>query len=234
MAFKRKPPTGNVRRVQTNGVGVRGVITNKAGRIVQFESFAERSLLLRLDRDPDVTDYLSQPEQITFIDQAMKQRSYVPDFKVWYGDGRVALHEVSMSHRQMSLALQDRHQAARDVCLARGWQFILHRETDLPQGSELANLLALWRYRPSTYFKTEIWDYIHKALHKVGRTPVVDLTHRTVTQVQLPLPEVASAVYHALWHGHLMMDWHQLLFIDAMPQPQVHVWLPEGDVSHEH
>src|SRR5574341_1511955 len=164
MAFKRKPPPGNIRRVQTNGVGVRGVVTNKAGRTVQFESFAERSLLLHLDRDPSVTDYLSQPEQILFIDKASKRHTYVPDFKVWYQDSSIALHEVTLSHRQPRPALQARHQAARALCLARGWQFILHTETDLPQGSELANLLALWRYRPTMYFEAGIWNSIHEAL----------------------------------------------------------------------
>jgi hypothetical protein len=35
MKFKRKPPQGNVRRVVSSGQSIRGVITNKAGRIVQ-------------------------------------------------------------------------------------------------------------------------------------------------------------------------------------------------------
>ena len=64
MGLKRKPPAGNTRRVRSTGRNLCGVITNKVGRTVQFESFAERSLLLRLDRSADVVDYLSQPEQI--------------------------------------------------------------------------------------------------------------------------------------------------------------------------
>ena len=69
MSFKRKPPPGNVRRVRSNGQNLRGVITNKAGRLVQFESWAERTLILRLDRDREVMDYQSQPEQYRFTDE---------------------------------------------------------------------------------------------------------------------------------------------------------------------
>lgn len=231
MAFKRKPPDGNVRRVQTNGTGVRGVITNKAGRIVQFESFAERSLLLRLDRDPNVTDYRSQPEQIVFKDEKGKEHRYVPDFQVWYEDGGVALHEVSMSHRQQRGKLQARHQAAHQLCEHRGWQFVLHSEADLPTGSELANLLALWRYRPRRYLEQTVWDYMVMLLDDGQIHTLTDIAHQIATNSQHSLPVVASTLYHALWHGDLCMNWDQLLFLDAMPHPEATIWLAKGGVK---
>ena len=58
MSLKRRPPVGNARRVTAIGQNIRGVMTNKAGHVVQFESFLERSLLLRLDCDPTVQDYV--------------------------------------------------------------------------------------------------------------------------------------------------------------------------------
>lgn len=149
MGFKRKPPPGNVRRVRSNGQNLCGVMTNKANRTVQFESFTERSLLLRLDRTREVQDYASQPEQIRYTDNTGKSHTYTPDFKVWYTDGRISLHEVTLRCRLSNLRLQQRHVAADQVCQARGWQFLLHTEDTLPQGSELANLLALWPYRPT-------------------------------------------------------------------------------------
>ena len=100
MSLKRKPPEGNVRLVSSNGRNIRGVITNKAGRTVQFESWAERALLLRLDRDPDVTDYCSQPERFAYLDRDGKSHTYTPDFKVWRRNGEVEIHEVTMSVRQ--------------------------------------------------------------------------------------------------------------------------------------
>jgi TnsA-like endonuclease N terminal len=72
MGLKRKPPADNSRRVHSNGQTLCGVVTNKAGRTVQFESFAERSLLLRLDRSADVQDYLSQPDPIPYRDPSGK------------------------------------------------------------------------------------------------------------------------------------------------------------------
>ena len=69
MNMKRKPPTGNVRRVISLGNNFRGVTTNKQGRLVQFESEQERKLILLLERDPLIADYVSQPETLTFIDE---------------------------------------------------------------------------------------------------------------------------------------------------------------------
>ena len=77
MKLKRTPPPGNVRWVGTTGQNIRGVITNKMERIVQFESWAERSLLLRLDRDPEIIDYGSQPEQFKFVDSLVIMPYYI-------------------------------------------------------------------------------------------------------------------------------------------------------------
>ena len=92
MAFKRKPPPGNVRRVISLGNNFRGVTTNKRGHLVQFESEQERKLILLLERDPTVADYISQPEVLHFHDASGRQRTYTPDFKVWRTDGQIELH----------------------------------------------------------------------------------------------------------------------------------------------
>ena len=44
MSMKRKPPTGNVRRVISLGNNFRGVTTNKQGHLVQFESEQETKI----------------------------------------------------------------------------------------------------------------------------------------------------------------------------------------------
>ena len=74
MSMKRKPPTGNVRRVISLGNNFRGVATNKQGHLVQFESEQERKLILLLERDPQVVDYVSQPETLIFSDKQGRQR----------------------------------------------------------------------------------------------------------------------------------------------------------------
>ena len=62
MAFSRRPPPGNVRRVVSFGGNCRGVTTNKCGRLVQFESELERILVLILERDPSVADLSCLPK----------------------------------------------------------------------------------------------------------------------------------------------------------------------------
>ncbi len=226
MGFNRKPPTDNSRRVHSNGQTLCGVVTNKAGRTVQFESFAERSLLLRLDRSADVQDYLSQPDPISYRDPSGKGHLYTPDFKVWHTDGRISLHEVTLAARSQTPPLQQRHTAAAQFCRERGWQYHLHTETTLPQGSELANLLALWGYRPSRYADPVIRHALFTALDK-GEQRLYPLVMSLSEECTTTPIQVAVCLYHLLWHDQIGMDWQRLLFQDAVPQADTRLWLTE-------
>lgn len=229
MGLKRKPPPGNVRRARSTGQNLCGVITNKANKTVQFESFAERSLLLRLDRSSDVQDYTSQPEQITFLDHAGKQHTYTPDFQVWHTDGQISLHEVTLTDRLEKPALQQRHAAAEMLCQTRGWHYHIHTEVTLPQGSELANLLALWPYRPTVYDQPQVRQIICEELTTRDRWQLHVLVTEFAERSGLPAPRIAACLYHLLWHDILTMDWHRLLFNDAVPQPETTVWLTQHE-----
>lgn len=229
MGLKRKPPAGNTRRVRSTGRNLCGVITNKVGRTVQFESFAERSLLLRLDRSVDVVDYLSQPEQIVYTDASGKHHSYTPDYQVWHSDGRVSLHEVTLKQRLEQPQMQRRHAAATTVCIERGWGYYIHTESTLPQGSELANLLALWAYRVTSYYDPQVTNAICARLVDGRQTlyPLVMDIHR---QSGLAISQIACCLYHLLWHDVVQMNWHNLLFQDGVPSPEAVLWLKGGEV----
>lgn len=228
MGLKRKPPAGNIRRVRSTGRNLCGVITNKVGRTVQFESFAERSLLLRLDRSADVVDYLSQPEQIVYTDSSGKRHSYTPDYQVWHSDGRVSLHEVTLEHRLDQPQMQQRHAAATAACIERGWTYHIHTETMLPQGSELANLLVLWAYRATRYHEPQVTNAICARLADGRQTlyPLVMDIHR---QSGLAISQIACCLYHLLWHDVVQMTWHILLFQDGVPNPEARLWLKGGE-----
>lgn len=228
MGLKRKPPVGNSRRVRSTGRNLCGVITNKVGRTVQFESFAERSLLLRLDRSADVVDYLSQPEQIAYIDSSGKRRSYTPDYQVWYSNGQVSLHEVTLEQRLDQPQIQRRHAAATAACIERGWTYHIHTETTLPQGSELANLLALWAYRATRYHDLHVTDALCTRLADEKQTlyPLVMDIHR---QSGLAISQIACCLYHLLWHDVVQINWHDLLFQDGVPNPEAVLWLKGGE-----
>jgi hypothetical protein len=225
MKLKRKPPLGNVRQVVSTGQNIRGIITNKAGRLVQFESWAERALLLRLDRDPDITDYGSQPECFQFTAPNGQQHSYTPDFIVWRSHGQVEIHEVTMTRRQTRPSIIQRESAAREICRERGWLYIVHTEQSLPQGSELANLLALFRYRPAAYADPAVSRAADESLAEGSLVALQNLTFQIAQKSGIAGPVVVAALSHMLWHGQLETDLRQLIFAAGHAGFSPNVWV---------
>lgn len=232
MSFKRKPPAGDVRRVRSNGQSLRGVIINKVGRLVQFESWLERALILRLDRDPDVLDFQSQPERFNFTDEQGRPRSYTPDFKVWRRGGPLEIHEVTLSRRRMRADLQRREAAARQICSERGWSYVVHTEQTLPQPSELANLLALAGYRPTIYANERVTQTVVELLSTHQNSPLDRLVSQVEQVLDLPQPEITGTICHLLWSGRLQTNLEQLLFDQGAILPGIPVWLGTGEVGH--
>ena len=232
MNLKRRPPLGNVRRVAAIGQNMRGTMTNKAGRIVQFESALERSLLLRLDRDQTVYDYGSQPETLSFLDNQGKQRTYTPDFIVWRRDKTVEIHEVTLTSRRTRPAIRLREAAAGVICQKRNWRYIVHTEQNLPQATELANLLALFHYRPLAYAHTTVALAASAHLSDGQPATVHQLTCQLTATLNLPQATVAVALYHMLWHGRLQADLRLPIFVQGNVAETVTVYLaPEEDGS---
>jgi hypothetical protein len=234
--LNRKPPPGNARWAGSTGKNVCGVITNKAGRIVQFESWAERTLLLRLDRDPEVNDYGSQPEAFEYLDTGGKPHTYTPDFIVWRRDGQVEIHEVTLTQRRLRPDIRQREAAATRICKERGWHYIVHTEQSLPQGSELANLLALFRYRPTVYANQAVAGAVSEWLGQGQAVALRSLVRQLAIDLELPEPNVTAALAHMLWHGQLSVDLNRLIFApdQGRPAPDVLIGLTsqeEHDVS---
>jgi hypothetical protein len=233
MKLNRKPPPGNVRRVRSTGQNIRGVITNKAGRLVQFESWAERSLLLCLDRDPDVTDYGSQPEQLKFIDPQGQWHTYTPDFIVWRRDGHVEIHEVTLSKRRTRPNIRQREAAAAEICRTRDWRYVVHTEQTLPQGSELANLLALFRYRAIAYADQAVTGAVFNRLSHAEPTALPHLVTQIAHELGLPQPSVVAALGHMLWHGQVSTDLGRLIFTDNGIAPDVLIRPGQEEERHD-
>jgi hypothetical protein len=227
MGLKRKPPAGNVRRVAAIANNSRYAITNKNGETVQCESHAERKLALRLDRDPRVKNYRSQPLRISYADSAGNSHTYVPDFQVWRWDGFVEIHEVTLAERRLLPNAQGREKAARAYCHKEGWGYVVHTEGSLPNETEGANLLALYAYRPSVYSRADVAQAV---IEKFGIGQHIVLRHLiSILSQDLDLPSatVSTALYHLLWHGKIATDLRSLLFVDSVPTSTTSVWLPE-------
>ncbi len=228
MGLKRKPPENNVRRVAAIGNNSRYATTNKKGETVQCESYAERKLALRIDRDSRVKNYRSQPLRISYVDSEDKSYTYVPDFQVWRWDGVVEIHEVTLSERRLLPNAQRREKGAQEYCDDEGWKYVVHTEESLPNDTEGANLLALYAYRPSIYSKA---DVAHAVFDKIGIGQHILLSQliSAISQdLELPSATVSTAIYHLLWYGKIATDLCSLIFIDNVPTSSTYVWLPEG------
>ncbi len=230
MALKRKPPTGNVRRVAPIDNNLRYAITSKDDETVQCESFQERKLTLVFDRDPTVQAYRSQPERFAFTDSQGASHTYVPDFIVWKTTGEVEIHEVTLTSRQEKFSSAEREKAAHTICQKRGWRYVVHTEATLPQATEEANLLALYRYRPSIYANAAVTAMIHQRLNRDERKAVCILIAELAHALSLPTPTVISAICHLMWHRVIDTDLTaRLLFVNAALAPYVQVWRGEKE-----
>src|SRR5438128_7660229 len=194
MALKRKPPPGNVRRVAPIDNNLRYAVTSKGDETIQCESFQERKLTLVFDRDPTVQAYRSQPERFAFTDTQGTSHTYVPDFIVWKTTGEVEIHEVTLTSRREKWSIAEREKAAREICRKRGWSYVVHTEETLPQATEEANLLALYRYRPTIYANPAVTAAVRVRLG-IGESTricllIVEITHA----LSLPQPTVISAL----------------------------------------
>jgi hypothetical protein len=229
MALKRKPPAGNVRRVAPIGNNLRYAIASKANETVQCESFQERKVTLLFDRDPTVQEYRSQPERFAFMDSQGAPHTYTPDFMVWKTTGEVEIHEVTLTSRQDRFNIQEREKAARDVCQKRGWRYVVHTEKTLPQATEEANLLALYRYRPTIYHHPDVTAAARAQLGSGAPGDLRSLIADIASMLSLPQPTVVSAMCHLLWHQIIEADLqYTLLFVNAALAANIEVHLNKG------
>ncbi len=229
MTFKRKPPEGDVRRVTSMGLNLPGVTTNKNGYTVQFESFAERILLVLFERDKTVLSYRSQPETFEFTDKDKKLRRYTPDFKVWRADGSIEIHEVTRTERQEQLRISEREAGARKICHDRQWKYIVHTEQTLPQETEATNLLALLRYRLKTYAHSTVIATVLEHLKQNSTLQLQSYTEYVAHQLDIAEPIVFTTLCHLLWHEELCADLQKLLIFDSAFAPGAIVWLPKKE-----
>ncbi len=224
MAFKRKPPAGNVRRVVSIGKNCRGITTNKCGRLVQFESDQERKLILVLERDATVRDFCSQPEIFSFSAPDGRRSHYTPDFQVWRTDGQIELHEVTLAaRRQIHAGVPPREGAAQALCQQRGWRYLVHTDQTLPVGYEYANLDCLSAFRAAIYADSRLvaWWRDHLAGHGYLH-PHTILLHAAPEQDR---GRLVSTLSHLLWHNVIQMDWHRPLFWCDDFHPTAQIWL---------
>src|SRR2546428_13446336 len=135
---------------------------------------------------------------------------------VWKTTGEIEIHEVTLTYRQEKMSIQAREKAAREICQMEGWSYVVHTEAPLPQATEEANLLALYRYRPTIYANPAVTAAVHAQLGQGQRKGLRLLISDIAQALSLPRPVVISAVCHLLWHQVIDTDLRNtLLFVNA-------------------
>jgi len=222
--MKRKPPVQNVRRVRAINGNSRYTIVNKCQRSIQCESFQEYKLVLLLERNPLVRDYLSQPETLLFYTDEGREMTYTPDFKVWMSEGEIILHEVTLTKRRSRKTQQQREAAAERICTNRSWQYVVHTENTLPTGAELANLQLLFRFRASGFADPDIIQLLSCLLPAGEHVTLCDLITRVSEITRLDRNQFLPVILHQIWHGKLQINWQKMLFHEVDPNPTTYIW----------
>lgn len=224
MSLRRKPPAGTVQRPRIKGLNIRGQMTNKANRIVGFESESEHLLLLRLDRDPLVRDYATRLERITYRNEHGILQMLIPDMLVWRTSGTIELHVITTARDSQQTTAGQSVAATQGVCHQRSWQYISHVRGDLSNKTEFANLQALFLYRPAAYAQPSIGDALENALANNSCT-LLDLIEQVRVRTKLAPSIVRGAICHLIWHGKLGIDLAQLLIVRGVIAPSATIWL---------
>jgi hypothetical protein len=107
-------------------------------------------------------------------------------------------------------------QAAERICHEREWHYFVHTEQTLPQGAELANLLALIAYRPSGYADVVVQKWLEQAM-KEKILPLGQLVKSIATTTHHEFFSIYPSLYHEIWHGRLQIDWQRMLLQDGAP-----------------
>jgi hypothetical protein len=95
----------------------------------------------------------------------------------------------------------------------------------------LANLLALFRYRPSAYAHQDITRIAFERLARCNEERRVSLPALVVsltTDLDLLKPVVVAGLCHLLWHGKLSADMNRLLFVNGELASNAMVWIESG------
>jgi hypothetical protein len=226
MRIQPKPPPGNVRRVASFGGNSISIFINKRGELIQTESFNERRLTREWEQNPKIYNYRSQPETFYYTDSRGVERSYTPDFKVWWVDGTIEIYEITIRYRKENMeSLRERERAARKICKARDWRYICITEDGLPSLTKDCNLQALEPYRSTDFANENVKNAVLDELEKGGRRNLCELIEAVCVLLELPYQIVFSAIFHMMWQGTIITDFERLILDEALPAEDVYIWL---------
>jgi hypothetical protein len=224
MKRKRSPLPGNVRPLRMSPANNQRVLTNKAGRQVGCENMMQRKLALLMERERSVLDYASFPEKFYHVDLHGVQIVHVPFLKVWNENGRIEIHDVIEHDKRISTEFCDLERTISEICLARGWAYIVHTPKTLPSETELANLDELRCNAALCYADEPIMSAISR-LVSGGPTTIAEIRTSVSRQMKVSPGDVFSTLAHMIWHGYVDADLSQLIIVNGYISGGNLVWI---------
>ena len=115
----------------------------KLNRMVHWESFLERDAILHFEYHPLVTSYQEQPSIEAYYDAAGAVRTYYPDFRVEFDDGRELFIEVKPTSKLERPEVRAKLDAVARRFEEQGRAFRVLTEADIRREPLLSNLRRL-------------------------------------------------------------------------------------------
>jgi hypothetical protein len=177
----------------------------RLGLHVPFESLAERTCLIELDRAPTLSGVASQPMWLSWPRLGAR---HAPDFFVRLADGTGLVIDVRPHERIDGRAREQFDRTAR-MCTALGLRYSVYSPASPVHD---ANLRFLMRYRDP------VWHDPRAVLALPPGEHLLDEVARALNHLENPL----ATCYALIWHGDLLAD------LDTPLSLRTHVTLPEA------
>lgn len=157
--------------------------SNKADKLVAFESSLERDFIIMQDIDPSVSSVVEQPVRIIYKDDAGRERSYVPDFQLAYNSNQQLSTLFEVKYRadlfENWSIYKPKFKAALSFAKSHGLKFKLITEREI-SGVVLENAKFLSNYL-NDYFLDE--DDLHLEWVSLIESTIQKLGSCTVEQL---------------------------------------------------
>lgn len=185
--------------------------SNKAGKLVAFESSLERDFIVLHDVDPCVCSVFEQPVRIIYTDGTGRERSYVPDFQLSYNSEQNPTTLFEVKYREDLFenwsVYKPKFKAAISFAKSHGLKFKLITEKEI-SGVLLENAKFLSNYL-NDYFLDE--DDLHLEWVALIEVTIQQLGSCTVEQLIAVIANSkwkrAEAIAH-IWRLIALNDIH--------------------------
>lgn len=201
---------GNSRKINNRGGGkiIGNFASQKTGKMIRWESQLERDYIYHLELDPNVIDYVSQPEAIEYKNIDGKIAKYTPDFWVKRQNCE-ELVEIKPKEKTMETDFMEKIKSIDIAIKSAGYKYLIITEEDIYINPKFTNLKLLYRYSrfsPNEFKKEICVSYFRKKESAILRDILNDLSKQNIT---------IDIIFQLLGRGILSIDLNKKLDLDT-------------------